>query len=285
MPMRARFPVLTPAPRRPLSRLALGFPVLCLVVLLVVSGESVAVPSATATTILPPFTGVTKIVLYNATTIGCGSIPTLEKHSFNLTTGKLSFDARTVAANCTGGRAAGVTLEYQLTIPITVTSRNTTAWVNWTIDANASALLDRGKCNWTRLGPPRECFQVAQAQIGIVPYLVDETNGTSYSPTAGQLWIGGVLFDIINPCYPSRGCQDTGHGGASTVSIRQSASASVSATGLNVSHRFELQVTVNLDVEAGFGCNGCTVVGGHGEASLNVKTHGNGARLDSVTLA
>jgi hypothetical protein len=220
----------------------------------------------------------------NSTTLaGCGSFPTLDKHSLNLSSGKLVSDTRAVTPNCSGNRTASQTLSYEIHIPIYPTSRNLSVLVNWTVIANASALLNRGTCSFYSVAPNRECLQLAAAQLVILPWIYDFKQSRPYYSKAN--WVGGPIFQLKYPCLPSHGCTSPGHGGAASVHIDQNALVSVNATGLNVSHRFSLVVAVYMYVFADFYCHGCTETGGNAAASWNMKTSGNGARFNSVTVS
>jgi hypothetical protein len=175
------------------------------------------------------------------------------------------------------------TSEVSIVMPIKLTHTHVALTANWTITATGSEKLTAGKCV-ASTASVANCYQFAQAYLFGQAYLVDSLNGTLFF--ASNNWIGMSNFSQNDSFCTSGNCTASVVGGTGgSFSATTMFTWFVNATGLVTSHTYFLEVDLFGGTQTEIDAYNTHVTGGLATASLNFATLGNGAKLNSITIA
>lgn len=224
----------------------------------------------------------------NTGQVACGKDRVTAAPHFSPKTGTGGFSDTASDAACAGlptnianrGLAAS---QVSVVLPVKLFKSHVHIKVNWTFTAALSEKFTPGACK-VSTNTTYGCTEVAQAFLAGVAYLYDTYNGSVYS--SSNFWIGFQNISENSTTCSSGSCSTATLGGATgSFSGSQNIVWYVNATALNTSQSFILEIDLFGQAYAEMDAYNTYITGGSAQASLNFATLGNGATLNSITIA
>jgi hypothetical protein len=247
-------------------------------------GAGVAHP----TVIKAPYTKITVATSVSNNQVGCGTDQTVIFPHFVKATGTGGFSDSAKAPGCASlppnvANRGAATSEFSIVLPIKIIRSHVAITANWTISASGTEKLTAGTCV-ASTAAIANCYQFAQAYLFGSAYLVDSLNGTIFA--SSNNWVGMSNFSQNDTFCTSGKCTASVVGGTGgSFSGSTAFTWFVNATGLVASHTYFLEVDLFGGAQTEIDSYGTHVTGGLASATLNFATLGNGAKLNSITVA
>jgi hypothetical protein len=243
--------------------------------------------SITHPTILrAPFKGASIGLFDSNSQVSCGKAKIVKGSFYVARTGNGGFADQAFAPSCKVAPGAAnygqSTGEFALLVPVKLSGGTHHIIVNLTVTASRTTSLTSGKCA-NSTAASYDCLNLAEAFVFAQASLYDASNGTTFASTNARPGFVNLTFNqtvcTMGSCSTSSS-GGTGGTATSTATIRLYVNATVKP-----GQAWSIQVIVFGGALAEVDSFGSHVVGGLASASVNVATLGNGAKINSISVA
>jgi len=252
------------------------------VLLLLVTPNTLGAVSAQAVVLAAPYKGTHTGLDNGWSTTGCASATIVAAPFFDPHTGDGGFADRAASRSCTSNPvspSASADSGFLTEIPVHLGQASVTIVAITTVVATARAHLNAGMC--MPASGNYSCYLSAYADLYGDVYLLDQTSGLVYYPTA--FW-SGAFESAYNYTFCYGGNCSYYTSPSMSTSISTTIVWTIDASYLNTADTFQLVSYFWAEVGAYQAAGGATQMGASAAASVNMGTMGNGYELDSITI-